>query len=145
MTQFATIDTTPVYPLAAQPGAVEMLNVMIEAAARYPGLVVQRGTTWDGGLAEADHLTGVITISPAANRAETRCALLACLLHLVQGATDDEEADQRAVREQVARILAPRSVLPADLDDVDVDALAGQMGVDLRTARLSIELARSAR
>lgn len=144
MTQFASTDAMPVYPLSAQPGATALLDVMAEAVAFYPALTIQFDTTIDGGLAEVDHETGRITISPAASRAEKRCALLACLLHLVQGRTDDEGADNRAVQEQVARLLVPRAALPANLDSADPEAVARDLGVDLRTAHAGIALARTA-
>lgn len=122
--------------------AAELLDLVADVIA-YSPLHLLRGTTHDGGLGEADHETTTITISPAADRGERNCALVACLLHLQHGARGDRDTDEQRVREEVARLLVPRQELPAILDTADPTEVAHRLHVDLPTARLGIALARA--
>lgn len=130
---------------SAMTAAALPFDLVLHAIATHQALTIRRDTTLDAGIGDVDFDTATITIAPLADPAETRCAITAGLIHLCHGpaAEGHEEAEERQVHEEVARLLVPRSALPAMLDTADPDQVARELLVDLPTARLGIALARA--
>lgn len=108
-----------------------------------PDVALRIGTLEAGQLGHLHFDTRTITIADTADTAQFASALAHELEHLRRGPSyadpDDIAQDERAVAEATARLLVPPSELPPGSDPHQI---AHHYGVDIRVARLSVELAR---
>lgn len=120
-----------------------LLDLLLDVLTLGPHLCVAVAPTILGGVAEVEFATRQITISPGVDRPQFRTALAHELVHLHRGPTavGNEAREEQAVHEEVARLLVPRTHLPAILEATNPHRVAAELHVDLHTARLGIALA----
>lgn len=111
---------------------------------RLHSITIKRGDTAPDELGSVEFDARLITISRTATAGEFRATLAHEMVHLLRGPTyvDEEEAEERIVDEETARMLVPADALPAILEATNPVELAARFGVDVATAELGIELAR---
>lgn len=108
-------------------------------------VTLRRGITTLGGIAEIDFPTRVITLAHDLKPGELHVALVHEFLHLLRGAAEvgHEYEEEHLVHAEVARMLAPRHLLPAILERADPTEIADRFVIDRHTARLALDLART--
>lgn len=94
-------------------------------------------------VGEVEFSSRIISISPTVTVPVFRSTLAHELIHLRRGPAllGHEDHEERVVDEETASLLVPPTVLPPVLDTADAHRIARELGVDLATARLGIDLA----
>jgi hypothetical protein len=125
---------------AAHTAVIQHLMTLLN---EMPDVALRIGPLAAGQLGHLHFPTRTITVSQDANTAQFVSALMHELVHLMRGPSYDDPdelaRDEAEVRERTARLLVPPSELPPGSDPHHV---AHDYGVDIRVARLSVELAR---
>lgn len=125
---------------AAHSALVTLLCVTL---GRLPDLRLRRDAIEPDLLGLTDFDQRTVTIARDASVPVFAATLTHELQHLRRGPcyVGDEEAEERRVDEDTARLLVPQDLLPAVLDRVNPAHLARDLGIDLDTARRAIQLA----
>jgi len=125
--------------MAADTTYYKLLYEVLDTA---PSVIIRRGTTPNGVLGVVQHANGIVTIDRAADAADFAGALIRATTELHRGSAHapDRMREVEAVRSTAARI-AVHPVLSLLNRQVEPEALARSLGVDLATVLLGIQLA----
>jgi hypothetical protein len=107
-------------------------------------IVLRRGVMPDDEDGDVEFATRTVTANHDLDFPDWVATVTHELVHLNRGPgwNDQVDAEEAEVREETARLLVPRSVLPSILEAANPTRVAAEQGVDEQTARTAIELAR---
>jgi hypothetical protein len=123
------------------PPLLQLLDTLL---GHVQDVTIHRGIP-DVGLAEVDFATRLITLRPGLTPGQQHVSLAHEFVHLLRGPATIglEQAEEHVVHSAVARMLAPRHLLPAILQGANPTEIAERLVIDRHTARLALDLARA--
>jgi hypothetical protein len=117
-------------------------ELLYELLATTPSVVIRRGATTHGELGMVQHANGIVTVNRAASAPDFASTLIQATVELHRGSARAPDRTQEAAKTRaLAAGIAVHPVLSLLDHNVEPEALARSLGVDVATVLLALQLA----